>query len=186
MIRALWLHHSDDPQAVARGDQFLWGRDILVSPVVEKGATNRRLYLPKGRWFDFWTEQAIDGGREIDRPVDLETMPLHVRAGAIIPLDPVRQHVDEIVEQNMVVTVYPGLDGTFAMYDDDGKSFGYRKGGWIRVTMKWTNATRRLAISLAPGSDLSDPIQRLIDVRVAGEATLRGVLFEGKPVEVQL
>ena len=62
MMRALWLHYPDDPAAVARGDQFLWGRDILVSPVVEKGATSRRLYLPRGAWFDFWTEERVDGG----------------------------------------------------------------------------------------------------------------------------
>ncbi|HEV2986064.1 MAG TPA: glycoside hydrolase family 31 protein, partial [Vicinamibacterales bacterium] len=73
MIRALWLHHPEDSQAVARGDQFLWGRDILVSPVVEKGATSRRLYLPRGTWIDFWTEEKLAGGREIDRPVTLET-----------------------------------------------------------------------------------------------------------------
>ena len=87
IIRALWLHYPDDATAVSRGDQFLWGRDILVSPVVEKGATSRKLYLPRGPWFDFWTEERFDGGREIDRRVDLETMPLHVRAGAILPWD---------------------------------------------------------------------------------------------------
>ena len=91
MMRALWLHYPDDPVATARGDQFLWGRDILVSPVVEKGATTRRLYLPRGSWFDFWTEERIEGGREVVRAVDLATMPLHVRAGAILPLGPVKQ-----------------------------------------------------------------------------------------------
>jgi alpha-glucosidase/alpha-D-xyloside xylohydrolase len=89
-MRALWLHYPDDPAAVARGDQYLWGRDILVSPVVEKGASSRRLYLPRGTWFDFWTEEPTPGGREIDRPVDLETLPLHVRRGRL-PLGPVRQ-----------------------------------------------------------------------------------------------
>lgn len=78
MMRALWLHYPDDPAAVARGDQFLWGRDLLVSPVVEKGAASRRLYLPRGTWFDFCSEARVEGGREIDRAVDLETMPLHV------------------------------------------------------------------------------------------------------------
>ena len=58
MMRALWLHHADDAAAVERGDEFLWGRDLLVAPVVEKGATTRRVYLPKGRWFDFWTGEA--------------------------------------------------------------------------------------------------------------------------------
>ncbi len=73
IMRALWLHHADDPAAVARGDEYLWGRDILVAPVVEKGATTRRVYLPRGKWFDFWTEEVVDGGREIDRAVDLAT-----------------------------------------------------------------------------------------------------------------
>jgi alpha-glucosidase (family GH31 glycosyl hydrolase) len=110
MMRALWLHHHNDPQAVSRGDQFLWGRDMLVSPVVEKGATTRRLYLLKGRWFDFWTNEAIEGGREIDRAVDLETMPLHVRAGTILPMGPVEQYVDEPVDGPLTITVYPGAD----------------------------------------------------------------------------
>ena len=57
IMRALWLHHADDPTAVARGDEYLWGRDILVAPVVEKGATTRRVYLPRGKWFDFWKEE---------------------------------------------------------------------------------------------------------------------------------
>ena len=133
--RARVLRHrpADDARALAassrrcrarsrRGDQFLWGRDILVSPVVEKGATSRRLYLPRGRWFDFWTEQGLDGGREIDRAVDLETMPLHVRAGAIIPMGPVKQYTDEPVDAPLDVTVYPGADGAFTLYEDDGKT----------------------------------------------------------------
>ena len=77
IIRAMWLHYPDDPIAVARGDQYLWGRDILVAPVVEKGATSRRGYLPRGRWYDFWTGAPMEGGREIDRDVDLATTPLY-------------------------------------------------------------------------------------------------------------
>ena len=67
ILRAMWLHHADEPAAVARGDQYLWGRDILVAPVVEKGATSRALYLPAGPWIDFWTEKTVAGGREITR-----------------------------------------------------------------------------------------------------------------------
>src|SRR5688500_1210882 len=132
-MRALWLHHPDDPAAVARGDQFLWGRDILVSPVVEKGATSRTLYLPRGEWFDFWTEEKLTGGREIARAVALETMPLHVRAGAIIPLGPVKEYVEQQVSAPLRVTVYPGADGAFAIYEDDGRSFAYRRGDWMQI-----------------------------------------------------
>ncbi len=62
IMRALWLHYPDDPAAVARGDEYLWGRDILVAPVTEKGATSRKVYLPRGTWYDFWTEERIEGG----------------------------------------------------------------------------------------------------------------------------
>src|SRR5262249_19213481 len=89
IIRAMWLEFPDDSLARGCGDQSLFGPSILVAPVTEKGATSRRLYLPRGRWFDFWTGEAVEGGREITRPVDLATLPLYVRAGAIIPLGPV-------------------------------------------------------------------------------------------------
>jgi alpha-glucosidase/alpha-D-xyloside xylohydrolase len=186
MMRALWLHHHDDAAAVGRGDQFLWGRDILVSPVVEKGATHRRLYLPKGAWLDFWTGERLDGGREIDRAVDLETMPLHVRVGAILPMGPVRQYVDEPVDAPLGVTVYPGSDGAFTLYEDDGRTFAYRRGDWMKVAMAWNDATRRLSLRLAPGARMRPPARRPIEVRVAGSNAVQRVVFEGKPLEIRL
>jgi alpha-glucosidase (family GH31 glycosyl hydrolase) len=186
LIRALWLHYPDDAAAVGRGDQFLWGRDILVSPVVEKGAAARQLYLPHGVWFDFWTEERLDGGREIDRAVDLETMPLHVRAGAIVPLGPVKQHVDQQVDEPLTLTVYPGADGAFSLYEDDGKSFDYRKGEWMRIDMAWRDTARRLTLRLAQGSRMLPPTRRPINVRVAGSRDVKNVVFEGKPLEVRL
>ena len=171
---------------MARGDQFLWGRDILVSPVVDKGATSRRLYLPRGTWFDFWTEARLDGGREIDRAVDLETMPLHVRAGAVIPFGPVKQYVDEPVDGPLSVVVFPGANGAFAIYEDDGKTFDYRKGAWMRTELAWNDATRVLSIRLAPGSRMLSPAKRPIVVRVAGEKTTRSTVFEGKPIDVRV
>jgi alpha-glucosidase/alpha-D-xyloside xylohydrolase len=186
MMRALWLHHHDDPRAVPRGDQFLWGRDILVSPVVEKGATSRRLYLPRGIWFDFWSEDRLDGGRELDRPVDLETLPLHVRAGAILPLGPVRQYVEEPVTAPLQVIVFPGANGAFSLYEDDGRTFDYKKGAWMKTAMTWNDATRVLSIELAPVARLLPPGKRVIEVRMAGQASTRSVTFEGKPVAVRL
>jgi alpha-glucosidase (family GH31 glycosyl hydrolase) len=186
LMRALWLHHPDDARAAASGDEFLWGRDILVSPVVERGARTRRLYLPRGRWFDFWTEQGLDGGREIDRAVDLETMPLHVRAGAIIPMGPVRQYTDESVDAPLTITVYPGADGTFMLYEDDGKTFAHKAGDFMRVAMNWDEASRQLSIALAPGSRMRAPNQRRLEVRLAASAASQQVVFEGKPITITL
>jgi alpha-glucosidase/alpha-D-xyloside xylohydrolase len=186
LMRALWLHHSDDPAAVARGDQFLWGRDILVSPVVKKGATSRQLYLPRGAWYDFWTEEKLAGGREIERAVDLETMPLHVRAGAILPFGPVKQYVDEPTDAPLTLVVYPGADAAFSLYEDDGKSFDHKKGAFMRLAMTWRDADRRLSLRLAPGSRMMGPAKRPIDVRVAGGKATRSVVFDGKPTDVRL
>jgi alpha-glucosidase/alpha-D-xyloside xylohydrolase len=185
VVQALWLHYPDDPVAAARGDQYLWGRDVLVSPVVEKGATARRLYLPRGKWYDFWTEARLDGGREIERLVDLETMPLHVRAGAILPLGPVRQYVDEPVEGPLTLAIYPGANGAASIYEDDGRTFAYRKGDWMRIGMVWENAVRILTLSLTPGSRMRPPAQRTIEIRLAGEKASRKVTFTGRPMDIR-
>jgi alpha-glucosidase/alpha-D-xyloside xylohydrolase len=185
VMRALWLHYPDDAAAVARGDEFLWGRDLLVAPVVEKGAPSRRLYLPRGVWYDFWTEERLDGGREIERAVDLATMPLYVRGGAVVPVGPVRQYTDEPVDVPLTLVVYPGADGAGSYYEDDGHSFAYRQGEWLRIALLWNDAARRLSLRLAPGSaTLSEP--RRFDVRVVGGGETRRVTFTGEATAVAL
>ncbi|HXB72567.1 MAG TPA: TIM-barrel domain-containing protein [Candidatus Acidoferrales bacterium] len=190
IIRALWLHYPEDAVAAARGDQYLYGRDILVAPVVEKGATSRTLYLPRGTWYDFWTRQKLEGGREITRPVDLETTPLYVRAGAVIPMGPVKQYTAEKVDGPLSLWVHPGADGAFSWYEDDGKTFDYRKGEFMRVNISWNDRQRRLSLRLAGGSKMLEPAKRNIVVHVAGEPVTREmtreVSFTGRPLDVKL
>jgi alpha-glucosidase/alpha-D-xyloside xylohydrolase len=183
VMRALWLHYPDDPVAVARPDEYLWGRDILVAPVVEKAAVSRSLYLPRGNWYDFWTGEIVEGGREINRPVDLETMPLYVRAGALLPLGPVKQFTGEKVDQPLSITVYPGADASTVIYEDDGISFNYRKGEWMGLRLKWADTQRALRLSLVPGSHLLAPIRRTVEVKLL-QAEKR-VVFDGSPLDVR-
>jgi alpha-glucosidase (family GH31 glycosyl hydrolase) len=185
IIRSLWLHHADDPAAVARGDEYLWGRDLLVVPVTEKGAKSRKAYLPRGTWYDFWTEEKLEGGREIVRPVDLATIPLFTRAGAIIPMGPVKQYTDEPVEGPTTLCLYPGADGAFTLYDDDGITSGYRNGDWMGIEMAWDDARRRLTLRLADGSRLRPPLARDFEVRLVPDKATRAVRFSGEPVEVR-
>jgi len=186
VMRALWIHHPDDPVATARGDQYFWGRDILVAPVVEQGATERRLYLPRGVWHDFWTDERVDGGREVNRPVDLATTPLYVRAGAVIPFGPVKQYTSEPVDAPIALVVYPGADGVSWLYEDDGHSLGYQGDDWMKVEMAWNDEARRLTLRLAGGSRLRPPEKRTFQVRVAGSSDVRTVTFEGKSIDVTL
>src|SRR5262249_35151895 len=148
-MRALWLHYSSDAEAVKLGDEYLWGRDLLVAPVGEKGVTARRLYLPEGTWYDWWTGKATTGKQWIERAVDLATLPLYVRAGAIVPLDPVRQYTAQPVTEPTTLRVFPGANGAFTLFDDDGQSLGYRDGSdpktiWLRL--RWDDADRRLTV----------------------------------------
>src|SRR5262249_3265955 len=119
VMRAMWLHYPRDPEASRRGDQYLWGRSILVAPVCEKAATDRTLYLPQGQWFDFWDERAINGGQEVTGPVTLDILPLYVKAGSIVPLDPVRQWTGQPSTEPTTLTIYPGADDSFLLYEDD-------------------------------------------------------------------
>jgi alpha-glucosidase/alpha-D-xyloside xylohydrolase len=186
IVRALWLHYPDDRVAVARGDQYLWGRDMLVAPVVEKGASSRDLYLPAGRWYDFWDESAHEGGRHTSRAVDLATLPLYVRAGAVLPLGPVKQYSSEPVDEPLTVQIYPGADGTFLLYEDDGQTFDYQQGAWMGIEMRWTDARRLLSMRLASGSRLRPPLSRRFRVRLAGGSAVRDVVFSGSAIEVQV
>ena len=186
MMRALWLHHPDDANAVERGYEFFWGPDILVAPVFEKGATSRRLYLPRGTWYDFWTEERVEGGREIERPVDLATTPLYVRAGAVLPLGPVKQYSSEPGSEPMTLVVYPGVDGASSWYEDDGISFEHRKGVYMRTMLTWREQGRRLSLALARGSRMLPPNPRKLAVRAAGSSALKSIEFTGRTVSVVL
>jgi alpha-glucosidase (family GH31 glycosyl hydrolase) len=190
LMRALWLHYPRDAEAVKLGDQFLWGRDLLVAPVTEKGATSRRVYLPEGNWFDWWSGEKISGGRWIERPVDLATMPIYVRAGSIVPLDPVRQYISQPASKPTELKIFPGTNGEFTLYDDDGESLGYLKGAdsktvWIHF--KWLDATRKLIVEPDKRMKKWPEGSRKFSVHLAGmmrEPIL--VEFRGKRIIVNL
>jgi alpha-glucosidase/alpha-D-xyloside xylohydrolase len=183
VMRSLWLHYPDDPKAVACGDQYLLGRNLLVAPVVERGATSRRVYLPRGDWYDFWTGERVAGGHEISRAVDLETLPLYVSAGSILPLGPVKQYTGEASDQPVSISIYPGADASFLLYEDDGSSFNYRKGDWMGIQMEWNDSRRSLSLRLAPNSRVLPPPRRNIEVKL-GE-TIHSVVFNGSPVDLK-
>ena len=181
ILRAMWLHYPDDAAAVARGDQYLWGRDVLVAPVVEKGAVSRQVYLPRGAWYDFWNGERMEGGREISRKVDLETMPVYVRAGAILPMGPVKQYTEEKVDGPLTIQIHPGADGSFLLYEDDGKTFNFRRGEWMGMEMAWSDGRKTLTARLASGSRLLG--RRNLEVKMGGST--KSAVFEGRPVSVR-
>jgi alpha-glucosidase/alpha-D-xyloside xylohydrolase len=180
LMRAMWLHYPDDARARGLGNQFLWGRDLLIAPVYTKGATSRDLYLPKGDWYDWWTNAKVTGGTTVTRPVDLSTMPIYVRAGAIVPIDPVRQYTGQAVSEPTTLKVYRGTDGQYTLYEDDGISQEYLsgRGSWTRIS--WNDRARQLTIEPGAPAGASNVVStRSFRVQVLPEGTTRTVTFTG-------
>ncbi|HEX6314204.1 MAG TPA: TIM-barrel domain-containing protein, partial [Gemmatimonadaceae bacterium] len=187
LMRAMWLHYPDDARARGMGSQFLWGRDLLVAPVVTKGATSREVYLPSGDWYDWWTNATVSGGRKVTRNVDLATVPIYVRAGAIIPFEPIRQYTGQPVNEPTTLRVYRGAHGRFILYEDDGVSQEYLKGRGSWTGMTWDDRARRLTIEPAPPRGATDiAADRVFRVVLLPEGTTRDITYSGKRVQVAL
>ncbi|MBT3202634.1 MAG: glycoside hydrolase family 31 protein, partial [Phycisphaerales bacterium] len=181
MMRSMWLHYPKDRKASAIRDQYLWGCDMLIAPVHEKGATSREVYLPAGKWYDWWTGEGIAGGRTVQRSVDLATMPIYVRAGAIIPFDPVRQYTGQEVEEPTTLKIYQGADGQFTLYDDDGVSLDYLKGSSVETLIQWDDAARRLIIE--PQAE-ENPARTFL-VELIPDGTTKEIQYTGQRVELE-
>jgi len=187
LMRPLWLHYPGDERGRGLGSQYLWGRDLLVAPVFTKGATSRAVYLPEGLWYDWWTNARETGGRTVTRAVDIATMPIYVRAGAIVPVDPVRQHTGEAVTEPTTLRVYAGASGAFTLYEDDGISQQYLAGRVSRTRITWDDSARRLMLEPgAPAGGKSAGGRRVFRVLVLPEGTARAVTYEGRRVQVTI
>jgi alpha-glucosidase/alpha-D-xyloside xylohydrolase len=184
LIRALWLHYPNDDRAVRRGDAYLWGRDLLVAPVTAKGMSERALYLPEGDWYDFWTHERHAGSREFTRVVDLATLPLFVRAGAILPLDPPRQYLSQSTDQPTTLRIYSGRDGQFRLYEDDGSTLDYLKGKFVWTRMKWSDRERRLTIEPENENSAFQPDPKTFVVELIPGDQRQTVRYTGKRLEV--
>jgi alpha-glucosidase (family GH31 glycosyl hydrolase) len=124
-MRPLILNYPNDPNVWDLGAEYLWGDDLLVAPVTRRGATHWTVYLPEGVWHDFWTHQAYRGPGGVTVAAPLDTLPLFVRAGSLVPFGPVRQYDSEVVADELALLVYPHGHASFSLYEDDGQSNAY-------------------------------------------------------------
>jgi hypothetical protein len=98
----------------------------------------------------------------------------------------VKQYTAATRDRLFTVIVYPGADGTFDLYEDDGRSFDFERGAWMGLEMRWSDAARRLSISLARGSRMLPPTPRELQVSLAGSTAIRAIRFDGREQSVSL
>jgi alpha-D-xyloside xylohydrolase len=195
IMRPLVFDFPDDPQALDQAHSYLFGRALHVAPVVAPGVSSWPVYLPQsvGGWVDFWTGERRAGGRTHDVASPLERIPLHLRAGSIVPLGPVLQSTAEATGEVMDLFIVPGRDGTFDLYEDDGLDYAYEKGGSSVIRMTWDD--KRGVLKLAPRRGRFDGMLKTRRFRLhrvgpgrtpLQSAPLQELVYTGRSAEVQL
>jgi alpha-glucosidase/alpha-D-xyloside xylohydrolase len=167
-MRALFMDFPNDPNVADIPDEYMFGPAFLVAPVTEQGATTRKVYLPAGcDWYNYWTNERLKGGQTITVKAPIDTLPLFVRAGSIVPLGaPVEStHQAQAIER---VRVYPGQDASFTLFSDDGKTYAYEKGAGSITRLHWDEAKRQLTHEGDPAWSTADSAVLEVVGEVAG------------------
>ena len=173
MMRALVMDYATDKKASRLNDEYMFGRNLLVKPVtdplytwkdnekkghtiypdVKKAAAPVSVYLPKGnKWYDFWNNALYEGGQDIQRLCPIDIMPVFVKAGTILPFGPEVQYSSEKPWDELEIRVYPGADGSFVLYEDEGDNYNYEKGKFSEIVFSWDEAAHTLNIAPRKGA----------------------------------
>jgi alpha-glucosidase len=152
LMRPLVLNYPDDPRVWELDDEYLWGDDILVAPVTREGTRHWTVYLPRGGWYDFWTQERYVGPRGVEVEAPLDRLPLFIREGAIIPTGPVVQCADEMPLGEVTVLVYPSGASRFELYEDDGRTNAYQQGAYALTMITCHQDADRTIIEIAEPS----------------------------------
>jgi len=161
LFRPLLLNYQDDPNTLNIDDEFMVGDALLEAPILRPGETARLVYLPSGIWYDHWTGQRYEGGRTIRAEAPLETVPLFVRGGVILPTGPEMNYVGERPSDPLRFEIYPDAEGraSGSLYEDDGATIAYRQGVVRRTEVAYRNAEVELS---APTGTFQPAPRRLV------------------------
>ena len=217
MMRPLFFDFTHDKRAINLTDEYLFGRSILVKPVtdplytfrnddkrgyaiypeVEKAAAPINVYLPAGaQWYDFWTNEIFDGGRNVKRLAPIDIIPVYVKAGSILPFGPTVQYSNEKPWDNLEIRVYPGDDANFVLYEDEGDNYNYEKGQFTEIPFHWDNDHGILTIGQRKGEYKGMIGERKFRIHLVKQGSPSGdkeatafdavVDYSGKEVKVKL
>ena len=167
-----WDFPEDTTDNAYRTDEWMFGDELLVAPILGEGQAHRSIYLPRGRWIDYFRGRAYAGDEVIDYPVDPNTwsdIPLFIRQGAIIPSQDVQQYVGQRSAFRVYVEVFPtGKEATFTYYDDDGTTYGYEKGVFYQQGLSASDSGTAVRFSSTAPSGTYKPALHEYEVRLHG------------------
>jgi alpha-D-xyloside xylohydrolase len=184
-MRALFMDFPQDKKTHDLGTEFLFGKSILVAPVTKYDVKSWDVYLPQGAdWFDYWTNERIQGGTSLQRKVEKSTIPLYIKAGSILPFGPQVQYATEKKWDNLLLKVYPGADGVFTLYEDEFENNNYQKGAYSEIPMTWNEKEQTLVIGERKGKFSGMLAKRKFTVKSVSGVE-KAVNYSGKAVKVK-
>ncbi|HEY0947601.1 MAG TPA: TIM-barrel domain-containing protein [Opitutaceae bacterium] len=183
-FRPLVLEFQTDENTLTLDDQFMAGGSLLVAPILAPRQTERRVYLPAGRWFDYWTGAVHEGGRLIRAEAPLETVPLFVRGGSILPLGPAMNHTGERPVELLRFEIYPDASdrAALSLYEDDGATPAYRDGALRRTSIAYSKIGDGARITIAEAEGGFRPPRRDFEFVLRAAPSLSQVALDGKPL----
>lgn len=178
MIQPLVHYDQEDAQTHFRTDEFIFGEQILVCPVQEPNAQGRRMYVPRGKWYNYWNDEVVEGGKEKWVDADIDIIPLFVKEGAIIPKFPVQQYVGELEIKELDLEVYfrMGTESS-TVYEDEQDGYDYKKGQYSLRNFKLKGKEKSLVIQQFKDGTFVTSYDSF-------KINLHGLPFEIKAIEV--
>ncbi len=167
ILRPLLYHFPNDAKTYMLHDQVLLGASVMAAPIYHPGSEHRAVYLPEGTWYDWWTGESYLGQTHILAYAPLERMPLYVRAGAIIPMQPVMQYVDERPLDQLTLRIWAGK-GELTLYEDDGHTFEYRHGSFATTKISVSTVEKQTQVEISKREGEWTPTAREVIVELVG------------------
>ena len=209
--RALMMDFKADRNVWNIGNEFMFGRSLLVAPVLEAKYTPERamsksraqigdvdftaakttkVYLPAGaNWYDYETNKMYEGGKEIEREVNISSIPLFVKAGSILPIGPDVQYSTEKPWDDLEILVYAGADGKFTLYEDEFDNYNYEKGAYSTIDFTYNNKSRQFTVEARKGEFdgmIKERTFRVVLIKNGNRYDAKTINYSGKRVKISL
>jgi alpha-glucosidase len=186
LMRPLFLEFPKEADLDTNGTEFMFGRSLLVAPKAWPFVEPYEVTLPKGDWFDYWTGEKHSGPAEFKVDPPLDTLPVYVRAGSILPEQPVVEYVGQEIKGPLTLRVYPGPDCSGDLYSDDGDTLAYQKGDSLRMHFTCEATAGQVNVHIPAGDGPYHPWFKELQLAVYGTPSIREVQVDGKAVKTKL
>jgi alpha-glucosidase len=175
-MRPLFLEYPMEEAAASLDDEFLFGSDLLVAPILREGETERAVYLPKGDWYDYWTGKFYTGGTNIHVPIRTDSFPIFVRGGAFIFQQPIVQNTGRMTGNPLAVLVAAANESEASLYEDDGASLDYRNGNYLKRHFHQTREQNAVTVAISAPEGAYRPAKRDLILQVWADHAPSSVL----------